>query len=199
MADTSDMRQYQTFYGIKTEDWGVNFATFSNHQYILVDEYISSACSCPDYSTASATYKFLYPQHIKKQYYIEGVISGHVTFGASQATSFLCQYRVTLGKVNENTNAEQELYTTGWKSVARELKWNATYTVGDEIVLPFWIDAYEKEELGEFDRLYIQVESTCSDNLSCATSAASTCTALVLWHGNNPTFEDLKIIIPFIF
>jgi len=191
----SDMRYYETFYGIHTDDWDWTFGSFSDHHYILTKEYINEACSCTETSTASDSYEFLYPHHIKKVYFIEGVIKGHVTFAASGATAYLCQYRVTLGKVNEDAT-KTELFTTGWTTVDKTLDWNSTYSIGEETVLPFWIDAWEYEQLGEYDRLYVKVESTCTDDTNFTSCAESACTDLVLWHSNDATWEDLKIEIP---
>ena len=194
MAD--DMRYYETFYGIHTDDWSETFGSFSSHHKLLVKEYISDGCSTTDTSCATNTHKFLYPQHIAKIYFIEGVISGHVTFGASTATAYLCSYKVTLCKVHENTT-ETELFSTGWISVNDTLVYNNTYNVGNEIVYPFWIDAWEYQELNEYERLYVKVESTCTDNGNFASCAESSCTNIVLWHSNDATWEDLKITIPF--
>ena len=194
---SNDMRYYETFYGIHTDDWTVDFGTFSNHHKILVKEYISDGANCTETSTASATNKFLYPHHIAKTYFIEGVIEGHITFAASGSTAYLCKYRVTLGKMNLD-NTDTELFTTGWVTVDKTLDWDSTHSIGEEAVLPFWIDAWEYEKLDENERLYIKVESTCSDNSSFVTCSTSQCTNLVLYHSNDATWEDLKITIPFI-
>ena len=57
-------------------------------------------------------------------------------------------------------------------------------TDNDEVVYPFWIDAWEKEELGELEKIYIKVETIADANIE-------------LLHGNYPATEDLKITIPF--
>jgi len=194
----SDMRYYETYFGIHTDDWSIDFGSFASHHKLLVKEYISDGCSCTTSSSATLTdLKFIYPQHIKKTYFIEGEITGHVTFIASTATAYLCSYRVTVCKMHEDTT-DTELFTTGWVSVNKTLAWDSTYSVGDEAVLPFWIDAWEYEELSEYERIYVKVESTCSDNSSCLTCIQSTCTNIVLAHDNNATWQDLKITIPFI-
>jgi len=194
---SSNMRMYETFYGIHTNDWTVDFGTFSNHHKLLVKEYISDGTDCEDTSTASETNKFLYPFHIAKTYFIEGIIEGHVTFAASGSTAYLCSYRVTLSKMNEDTT-DTELFTTGWVAVNKTLDWDSTYSIGEEIVLPFWIDAYEHAKLDENERLYVKVESTCSDSSAFTSCSASECTNLVLYHSNDATWEDLKITIPFL-
>jgi hypothetical protein len=190
-----DMRYYETFYGIHTDDWDWTFGAFTDHHYVLVKEYINEGCSCTETSSATNIIEFLYPHHIKKKYFIEGVIEGHVTFACSDATAYICQYRVTVGKVNENTT-KTELFTTGWTTVDKTLDWNSTYSIGEEIVLPFWIDAWEKEELGEFDRIYDRVKSTCTDDTNFTDCSQSACTNIILWHSNDSTWEDIKITIP---
>jgi len=180
-----DMRDVITFYGYETDHWNFTFGPFANHTKLLEREYLSEACSCTQTSEASLSNKFIYQHHIKKTYFIEGVISGHVTFASSGATSYITSYRVTVCKVNENTHIEDELFSTNWKTIDETLDWNSTYSYGDEIVFPFWIDAWNKEEIGEYDRIYVKVEANCDNNC-------------VLWHDNNQTYEDLKINIPFI-
>jgi len=180
-----DMRDYITFYGIETNDWVFTFGTFSDHHKLLKREYISDACDCQATSVASDTNEFVYQHHLKKTYFIEGVISGHVTFAASGATSHITEYRVTVGKVNQD-GTKEELFTTGWVSVDDNLSWNATYSIGEERVYPFEIDAWEKEKLEENDRIFVRIESDSDGHC-------------VLWHDNNQTFEDFKIEIPFLF
>jgi hypothetical protein len=178
-----DMRYYETFYGIHTDDWVETFGVFADHHKLLVKEYINEGCSATETSTASDTNKFLYPQHIKKTYFIEGVIQGHITVAASTCTGTMTSYRVTVCKMNENTD-DDELFTTGWVTVNDTLAWDAAYSIGDEMVYPFWIDAWNAKKLDEHERIYIKVE-TNSDN------------CCVLWHSNDSTWEDLKITIPF--
>lgn len=198
-----DMRYYETFFGIHTDDWSNTFGAFSNHHKILTKNYINKGAITTDFSTATETHKFLYPHHIKKTYFIEGVITGHITFESSTATGYLCAYRVSVCKVNEDT-VETELFTTGWRTQCDVLGWDATYGVpssipGEEgsIVYPFEIDAWEKVKLTEYDRIYLKVESTCSLDNSCVSCLATTCTNVSLWHSNDATWEDIKITIPF--
>lgn len=191
-----DMREYRTFYGIHINKWEVNFGSFSNHNKILTEDYISDGCSTQDTSIATQTHKFIYSEHIKKIYFIEGTITGHVTFGASTATAHLCKYRVSVCKMHQNT-IETELYTTDWVTIDDELTWDSTYNIGEEKVYPFRIDAWEFAELNEFERIYIKIESTCTDNTSYCTCAASECTNIVLWHSNDATWCDLQIELPF--
>ncbi len=198
-----DMRYYETFYGIHLNDWGETFGNFANHHKILTKNYKSMGVISTDSSSVSLTHKFLYPHHIKKTYFIEGTITGHVTYESSTCSTYLCAYRVTVCKVNEDTS-EDELFTTGWRTVQKILGWNHTYETpssieGEEgsVVLPFEIDAWKKEELGEFDRIYLKVETTCSLDSSFINCGASTCSETTqLWHSNDASWEDIKVIIP---
>lgn len=181
----NDLRFYETFYGIHTTDWKVNYPGFIDHQKLLVKEYISEGCSTVDSSISNETYKFIYPHHIKKTYFIEGVIEGHITLAASTATVTFDDYRVSVCKVDD-AGDEQELFSTGWVAIASgALNWNTTYGIGDEVVLPFWIDAWDKEKLDINDRIYVKIQTD-----SQAGGA--------LWHSNDSTWEDFKIKIPFI-
>lgn len=176
------MRYYETFYGVHTNHWDVNFGDFSSHNKLLVKDYISEACSTTDTSTATDTNEFLYPHHIKKIYFIEGVIEGQITLAASSATSTVTSYKVEIGKVNQETGKET-LYSTGWITVSDTLDWDSTYSIGEERVYRFWIDAWEKEKLTEYDRIFIRVETNSDNNC-------------VLWHSNDATWEDIKITLP---
>jgi hypothetical protein len=193
----SDMRLYETYYGIHTDDWQVNFGTFADHHKLLVKEYINEGCVCTELSSATNAIEFLLPQALKKTYFIEDVIEGHITYAASGATAYLCSYRATLCKMNTSTESS-ELFTTGWVTINRTFAWDAVYEVGDEYVLPFWIDAMDQEELGENDRLYLRIETSCSCDDSFATCDDSACTHLALYHGNDSEWEGVKITIPFL-
>lgn len=179
----NDMRLYETFYGINTDKWSESFGAFSNTHKILVKNYISDGCICTVSSAASDTNEFLYPHHIKKTYFIEGVIKGHITLGCSNSSSTVTSYRVTVGKTNEDEDKE-DLFTTGWVAINTTLVWDSTYSIGEEEVFPFSIDAWEYEELGEFDRLFIRIEVN-GDNYA------------RVYHSNDQTWEDIKIEIPF--
>jgi len=193
----NDSRYYETFYGVHLDDWTVDWGTFADHHKFLTEEYLSDGCSCATSSSATNTHKFLYPEHLKKDYFIEGTIKGHVTFAASGATSYICAYRVTVCKMHEDTT-DSELFTTGWRTVNKTLTWDSTYDIGEEIVFPFRIDAWEKEHLTEYERFYLKVESTCSDNSGCSSCTDSECDDTVLWHSNDATWQDIKIEIPFL-
>jgi len=178
-----DMRFYETFYAIHVDDWKINFGTFSDHHKILTKEYINVGCSTTDYTSASTVSEFIYPHNIKKTYFIEGVISGQITIAAHDGESTVTSYRVSLWKMNQN-NKTDELFTTGWITVNDTLAWDAVYNIGEEMVYPFWIDAWEKEEISEKEKLYLKVEVNCNADT-------------ILWHSNNATWEDIRIEIPF--
>jgi len=182
---SSDMRYYETYYGIHVDDMSKTFGSFSEHHKLLVKEYLSEGCICTETSSASNTNEFLYPHHIKRKYFIEGVIKGHITVAASTATSTCTSFRVSVCKVNEETKDKTELFSTGWTSINATLNFNSTYSIGDERVIPFEIDAWKKATLGEFDRIYVKIEVNGSDTLS-------------LWHSNDASWEDIKISIPFL-
>jgi hypothetical protein len=179
-----DTRYYKTLYGIETNDWSADFGSFSNHPKLLVEEYVSDAASTEDTSVATDgdVHDFLYNQHIKKRYFIEGVITGHITVASSLAEATVTSYRVTVCKVHEDTT-ETELFSTGWVTVNDTLEWDAVYDVGDEIVYPFWIDAWQYEALTDRERIFVRVEVDGDANT-------------VLWHSNNTTYCDLMIEIP---
>ena len=178
------MRMYETFYGIHTIDWKVDYPGFANHHKILIKEYISDGSATVDDSATTEIYEFLYPYFIKKTYFIEGIIEGHITLVASSASVTFTDYRVTVCKVDDTGN-KNELFSTGWVTVESGiLNWDAGLGVGDEIVLPFWIDAWQKEKLDENERIYVKVQTDSQANGR-------------LWHSNDAVWEDLKITIPF--
>lgn len=186
-----DERYYVTFYGVELTDWPVTFGSFSNHTKLLVTDYESEAANTVDYSNATDTNEFLFQDHLKRIYFIEGVATGQVTFAASGCTATIEAYRVSIGRVNEQTNQKDILYTTGWITTSYTLDWDSTYSVGDEVVFPFRINCWDHEELGEYDRIFVRVEtdtSTCTD---------SSCSCMALWHSNDANYEDFKIEIPF--
>jgi hypothetical protein len=178
-----EQRERIEFYGFRVNDWVVNFGDFTNHHDILDPEYISDASSTSDYSTATETHYFLYPYNIKKIYYIEGVIKGHITLAASGCTSTCTSYRVTLCKVDIADN-HTELASTNWITPNTTLGWDAVYSAGEEIVYHFWIETDEEKKITENERLYMKIEIQ-----------GSAC--LVLMHSNDKTWEDVWIDIPF--
>jgi len=183
---SSDMRYYETFYGVHIDDWTVDFGGyFSGHHKILTKEYINEGCSTTESSSASNVLEFLYPHHIKKKYFVEGVIKGHVTVAASSATATVTKYKASLMKIHESSGERTTLFTTGWVTVNDTLAWNSTYSIGDEAVYPFWIDAWEKATMNEEERFYIRIELDADADT-------------VVWHSNDSSWEDIKIEIPMI-
>ena len=180
---SDDQREYITFYGLYTDDWTFSFGTFSNHQYILNRDYISQGCSTTDSSLASDTHEFLYPHHIKKTYYIEGVIEGEISLAAVGATATVTSYQVSVWKMNVD-NSNEELATTGWITVNDTLVWDGGLGVGDEMVYHYWIDVWDEKELSENDRIFLKIEVNCDANTH-------------LMHANDKTWTDVWIDIPF--
>jgi len=180
---TEDMRYYETYFGIHLNHWTANFGTFSGHHKILTTDYKNEGCLSTDHSDATLTHEFLYPHHIKKTYFIEGTIKGHITLAAFNDNSTVSSYRVTVCKIHEN-NDKNDLFTTGWVPVDDSREWDGAYDIGEERVYPFEIDAWEKEKLDEHERIYLKIEVNCNNYT-------------VLWHSNNATWEDIKIEIPF--
>lgn len=177
-----DMRQHLVLYGFDYNDWTTKFGSFASHHKLLDEQYISDAASTVETSPASDTNMFLFPFHIKKKYFIEGTITGHITVASSTATSTVTSYRVSLCRMNEDTT-DEELFSTGWVTVDDTLAWDSTYSVGEEAVYEFWMAAWDYATLGEFDRLYLKVEADCDNNA-------------VLWHSNDSTYNDIYIDIP---
>jgi hypothetical protein len=181
MAD-DDMRNHLVLYGFHYNNWGVTFGRFSDNKKVLLEDYISDSCSTTETSVASDVNEFIFPFHIKKKYFIEGTIKGQITIAATTSTSTVTSYRVTLCKINENSD-DLELFTTGWVTVNDTLTWDAIYSIGEEKVYSFWIDAWEYATLSEKDRIYLKVEVN-SDKYG------------LLWHSNDSTYNDLYIDIP---
>lgn len=175
----SDMRYYETFYGIHSNTNKLTFGSgaFANHNKKLVKNYISDGCSTTETSICDETYKFLYPHHIKKVYFIEGVIRGHITVAAIANGVTVPQYRITVCKVDTSGN-EDELFSTGWKDP------EITLNDEEEVVLDFEIDAWQKAKLDEYERIYLKVETEVESDIS-------------LWHSNDAQWEDIKVEIPF--
>lgn len=178
-------RQYITFYGIHLNHWDETFGTFANTHTFMVKEYENDAASSQASSVASDTNTFLYPFDIERQYYLEGTASGQITLVASGATSTITDYRVTICKTYDGVlKPDEELESTGWRTVNDTLSWNVGLAVGEERVYPFKIHISPEKEITKDERLYIKVEVHCSNGTR-------------LYHSNDATWEDLKIDIPF--
>ena len=178
----SDMREYYKFYGIYLDDWTSTFGgqTFQRH---LVRDWIDRAESEPSSTWVLAGRTFLFPHHIKKKYFLEGVIEGEITFGAT-AKSWVSNYRVTLFKLNADT-VETDLATTGLIIPS-----NVTITAGDSLSYHYWIDTFNAKEIGEYDRLGVKVEWNIN-------SAKSGSTANI-YHDYVSSEYDLWIDVPLI-
>lgn len=186
-----DNRDFITFYGIYPTNWSETYGTFTNTHYLLIRDYISDGCSFVTSSTASNTIiKFLYPNYIKKDFWVEGTAQGHITYAATGRASQVTNYRVSICKINSD-NTDEELFTTGTvytRSNPTAVSGPSnTYklALNDEIVFPFWINCTPEKRLSENDRIYMKIESTTTN------------VNLKLCHDNSSTWEDFKIEIPF--
>jgi hypothetical protein len=185
----NDMRYYETFYGIHTNHWSFSFGDFTNWHKLLVQDYISEDCLTEETSEATLdTNIFVYQNHMKKTYFIEGVITGQITCAASGATCLIESFQVTVGKIHAS-GLRTDLFASGWQVVNDTLAWDGEYGIGEERVYWFQIDAWEKEKLDEYERIYVKIEVQLDDAVypSCE-----------LWHSNDSKWEDIKIEIPFI-
>jgi len=183
----SDNIYHITFYGIVPDHWTVTFGSFADHSYILVEDYLSDGIdSTPSsWATIGEPLKFIYPQHLKKTYFIEGVAQGQLTYTSSGSDGYVKAYRVTICKVNTDTT-ETELFSTGWVTVNKTIDWDSSNSIGDEIVFPFWIDCWEHAKLEENDRIYVKIETDTDGN-----------SYTKIYHSNDANWEDFKIDIPF--
>lgn len=147
----NDMRDYYKFYGIRLDDWDTVFGGQTFERHLLRDWVTDLVFSTPSSIWVSGGYSFLYPHHIKKKYYLEGVVEGEVSFGAV-AHSHVSNYRVTIFKLNTDTTST-DLVTTGIITVT-----NHAVIANDINRYHFWIDAFNAKELTEYDRLGVKVE-----------------------------------------
>ena len=188
----TDDRYYITFYGLKTNDWETDWGSFSDTNYHLVKEYLSDGCSTSSYSIWNGNgIKFIYPNYIKKKYYLEGVVEGHITFFAYAADSWVSDYQVTIFKANSSA-VDTDLATTGVISVPTMLDYDVTWHTGEDRVFPFWIDVSSGKLIEENDRIGLRIQWDVSDGDG---SRAS----VFLMHDNDSEFEDVKITLPFNF
>lgn len=187
-----DQRDFITFYGIVYNDWKVTFGKFSDVEEQLVTDYISIDCDCEEKTQATATatdyrvnLEFMFPHHIKKQYYIEGVAEGEFTVACNGDDSYITDYKITICRTNADKSYE-ELNSTGWIAVNKDLTWDAGNSIGEEAVFHWRIEIWETAiELKEEDRFYIKIEIRGSNN------------HLYLMHSNDPEWTDVWAKIPF--
>ena len=180
-----DQREYIEFFAIYPDDTDVSFGTFVNTHKILVREYLDEGCNFTDELDANETHDFLYPHHIKKIYFIEGVIKGQVTYCCNGGDGYVHSYRVSIYKMSK-FNTPTELSTTNWKTVDLSLSWDGMLGVGEEIPIPFYIDQWEEQEVGENERLYLKVETDTDGH---------PWTRLVV--ANDPSYNTTYVEIPF--
>jgi len=188
---SDDYRNYITFYGINPVHWDFTFG--STTSYLLVRDYVSDAASTNSYTTWDACsptkgeIRFLYPQNIKKKYYLEGVCQGSITFASISATSHVSTYCVSIVKLDSG-NIETELASTGTRTVNADLPYDAVWHTGYDIVFPFWIDALTSGKfIDENERVGLKIEWD-------ATSGATA----VLMHDNDSQWEDVNIEMGFL-
>lgn len=182
---SDDQREFRTFFGVSLDDWTHTFGSFSNTHFILLNEYVSEGCSTTESSEASNTHSFLYPHHIKKTYYIEGVIEGEICLTASSATSTVTSYRISLCITYDGSSSpDDELATTGWVTVDDTIIWDSGIGVGEEMVYHYWIDVWNEQKITELQRLYLKIEVNCNQYTH-------------LMHSNDATWQDVWIDIPF--
>lgn len=193
---SQDERAYYTFYGIDINTWEENFGTLLEHNKLLVKQYLSEDASTTSSTqwTSSGTV-FLYPHHIKKKYYIEGVVEGQITFTADPygndpdgtGASYVSDFRVTLIKYG-NDASEEEFASTGVINIS---DYDDYKIDGNGYkVYPFWIDVYtEPIEFTENERFGIKIDWDI-DN-----SSTPSC---YLSHENWQQGEDIKITIPLL-
>jgi len=192
-----DQRDFIIFYGIKYNDWKSTFGKFINHAEILTVDYIHIDCDCAEYTQATSctnskycvTAEFLFPHHIKKQYYIEGVLEGEFTVACKNGDSQIDDYRISVWKTNTDTTFKRlaVTYLSGseWVSLNDSLTWDAGNSIGEEKVYHWFIDCWDAQELKEEDRIYLQIEIRGTNN------------KLYLMHANDPDWTDVWVKIPF--
>jgi hypothetical protein len=186
---SGDLPYYETLFGLYLNHWAFNYGNgeFVDEHYILTKEYLNEGCLTTDYSALSSgtnTFKFLYPHWVKKHYYIEGVIEGQFCVSVLDDDDELVTYRVRLMKVDILGNITQ-IGSTGYVALNYVLTWDAGIDVGDEIVVPYYIDITPEVEMLDDERLYMEINIEAADDY------------LILYHSNDATWEDCKISIPF--
>lgn len=193
----NDQRDFIIFYGIKQNDWETTFGKFTAHSEELVVEYVDIDCNCVDYTQATSctnsqyciTTEFLFPHHIKKQYYVEGVIEGEFTVACKGGNCRIDDFRISICKTNVDTLYERLAVTfvndKEWVILGDDLSWDAGNSIGEEKVYHWRIDCWEAQELKENDRLYLKIEIRGNNNF------------LYLMHTNDPDWTDVWCKIPF--
>lgn len=179
----SDLRDYIKFYGIWLDDWETTWGAVTFERFLL-REWTENAESEASSTWIAEGRSFLYPHHLTKKYFLEGVVEGEISFGAT-AASHVSNYEVTVFKINTDTTST-DLVTTGVITPT-----NNTIGALGVITYHFWIDAYNAKELGEYDRIGVRVEWNTGGAASGATAK--------LYHDYDATYGyDLWIDLPFI-
>jgi hypothetical protein len=115
--------------------------------------------------------------------YYETFYAVHLNDWMETYGSFINHHKLLTCKVDD-AGTKTELFTTGWITTGTTLHWDSVYSVGDEIVYPFRINAWDKAKLFDHERLFLRVQIDNEPNAD-------------LWHSNDATWEDIKIVIPF--
>jgi len=187
-----DQRDFIKFYGIVYPDWEITFGIFTEHTEQLVSDYISDACLTTEYTQAGnpnwglIELDFLFPHHIKKQYYIEGVIEGEITVACNGDDSTISDYRVSIYKTNGDDLGVELLVTSDWIVVDDLLEWDDVNEVGDEVTYNYKIEAWDDVyELLTEDRIFVKIQVRFDNNHG------------VLMHANDSEWHDVWIKLPF--
>jgi len=189
-----DQRDFITFYGIKYPDWEITFGAFTDHTEQLVTEYVGDACLTTGYTQAGSgamifgtvVLDFLFPHHIKKQYYIEGVIEGEITCACNGGNSTVSDYKVTIYKTNGDDLGLTSFVSSDWVVVDDLLTWDAVNSIGEEVTYNYKIEAWDDVyELFEEDRIFVRIQVRFNNNYG------------VLMHANDKEWHDVWIKIPF--
>lgn len=189
---SEDTRAYYPFYGISTDDWTTPvFGGTGALHTTLVKHFISEDTS----TTSSSIWNsdgitFVYPHNIKKNYYLEGVVEGHITFTnhpLGDKASYVSNYRVSILKLDDVAG---ETTTVAASNVI-----DTNDTIGDDSlsdyqVYPFWIDVYSTPvDFNENTRIGIKIEWDIEQSSS---------PSAYLSHENWQQGEDVKITLPLL-
>lgn len=129
---------------------------------------------------------FLFPHHIKKQYYIEGVIEGEITCACNGGNTTVSDYQILVYKTNGDDGTTSLLVTSDWIVVNDALAWDAVNSIGDEITYNYKIEAWDDVyELFTEDRIFVRIWVRFNNNNG------------VLMHANDSEWHDVWINIPF--
>ena len=193
----ADERDYITMYGFQFDDWDSTFGgtTFDHHlvrNANTVSPYVMSTTSSVWVTNGV---EFIYPHHIKRKYFLEGVVEGEVTFGHNEATvSQISDYRVTIFKLNTDTT-KTDLATTGVVSVT--FRTSSCVPAGDGMVFHYYINVYQEPKvISEFDRIGIRIEWNKEHVIGVSETSAKLLHELsIVGNGNYDLWADLPLIL----